>query len=129
MEYRADGSGFSRTLDRALENAARDVAFLEERRLLSSAERPGRKAPQSFEDAENLARSVCAEAGKPDGPLLDLQSVAESLGCWDFLSHLVPMLVAPHTLRQVQYGSNLNEKRAAARPWFINHHCYFRCAK
>ena len=76
--------GFSRSLDRALENAARDVAFLEDRRLLSSAERVVHKAPESFEDAENLARSVRATAGQPDGPLLDLQSVAESLGLLGF---------------------------------------------
>lgn len=76
--------GFSRTLDRALENAARDVAFLEDRRLLPSAERPVRKAPESFEDAENLARSVRAEAGQPEGPLLDLQTVAEGLGLLGF---------------------------------------------
>lgn len=82
--------GFSRTLDRALENAARDVAFLEDRRLLSPAERPVHKAPQSFEDAENLARSVRAEAGQPDGPLLDLQSVAESLGLLGFSLSLGP---------------------------------------
>jgi hypothetical protein len=46
--------GFSRTLDRALENAARDVAFLGDRRLLPSTERPARKTPESFEDAEDL---------------------------------------------------------------------------
>jgi Zn-dependent peptidase ImmA (M78 family)/DNA-binding XRE family transcriptional regulator len=82
--------GFSRTLDRALENAARDVAFLEDRRLLPSAVRPVRNAPASFEDAENLARSVRAEAGQPDGPLLDLQSVAESLGLLGFSLALGP---------------------------------------
>lgn len=83
--------GFSRTLDRALELAARDVAFLEGRHLLSSAERPpARKAPESFEDAEDLARDVRAEAGQPDGPLLDLQSVAESLGLLGFSLALGP---------------------------------------
>lgn len=82
--------GFSRALDRALENAARDVAFLEDRRLLLSAERSVRNAPASFEDAENLARSVRAEAGQPDGPLLDLQSVAESLGLLGFSIALGP---------------------------------------
>jgi len=82
--------GFSRALDRALENAARDVAFLEGRRLLPSAERPARKAPESFEDAEGLARDVRAEAGRPDGPLLDLQSVAESLGLLGFSLALGP---------------------------------------
>ena len=82
--------GFSRTLDRALELVARDVAFLEGRRLLSSAERPARKAPESFEDAEDLARGVRMEAGRPDGPLLDLQSVAESLGLLGFSLALGP---------------------------------------
>ncbi len=55
--------GFSLALDRALEDAARDVAFLETRRLLPSAERPARRAPESFEHAEDLARSVRLEAG------------------------------------------------------------------
>ena len=83
--------GFSRILDRALELAARDVAFLEGRHLLSSTERPpARKAPESFEDAEDLARDVRAEAGQPDGPLLDLQSVAESLGLLGFSVALGP---------------------------------------
>jgi Zn-dependent peptidase ImmA (M78 family)/transcriptional regulator with XRE-family HTH domain len=82
--------GFSRALDRALENAARDVAFLEDRRLLLSAERSVRNAPASFEDAENLARSVRAEAGQPDGPLLELQSVAERLGLLGFSIALGP---------------------------------------
>jgi len=82
--------GFSRILDRALEIAARDVAFLEGRRLLSSAERPARKAPESFKDAEDLARDVRVEAGRPDGPLLDFQSVAESLGLLGFSLALGP---------------------------------------
>ena len=82
--------GFSRALDRALENAARDVTFLEDRRLLSSAERPVHKAPENFEDAEDLARSVRAEARQPDGPLLGLQSVAESLGLLGFSLALGP---------------------------------------
>ena len=82
--------GFSRALDRALETAARDVAFLEGRRLLLSAERPVRNTPESFEDAEDLARGVREEAGQPDGPLLDLQSVAESLGLLGFSLALGP---------------------------------------
>jgi Zn-dependent peptidase ImmA (M78 family)/DNA-binding XRE family transcriptional regulator len=82
--------GFSRTLDRALENTARDVAFLVDRRVLLTAAHVVRTAPQSFEDAENLARSVRTEAGKPDGPLLDLQSVAESLGLLGFSLALGP---------------------------------------
>jgi Zn-dependent peptidase ImmA (M78 family)/DNA-binding XRE family transcriptional regulator len=82
--------GFSRVLDRALEDAARDAAFLESRHLLPSAERPARKAPESFEHAEDLARSVRLEAGRPDGPLPDLQSVAESLGLLGFSLALGP---------------------------------------
>ncbi len=83
--------GFSRALDSALELAARDVAFLEGRDLLSSAERPpARKMPVSFENAEDLARDVRAEAGRPEGPLLDLQSAAEGLGLLGFSIALGP---------------------------------------
>lgn len=82
--------GFSRTLDRALELTARDVSFLEGRGFLSSAERPAHRAPESFEDAEGLAHSVRVEAGHPEGPLLDLQSVAESLGLLGFSLALGP---------------------------------------
>jgi len=83
--------GFSRALDRAVELAARDVAFLEDRRLLPSAERPpARKAPESFKDAEYLAGEVRAQTGLPEGPLLDLQSVAESLGLLGFSLALGP---------------------------------------
>jgi Zn-dependent peptidase ImmA (M78 family)/transcriptional regulator with XRE-family HTH domain len=82
--------GFSRVLDRALENAARDVAFLVDRRMVLTAAHVVRAAPGSFEDAENLARSVRTEVGRPDGPLLDLQSVAESLGLLGFSLALGP---------------------------------------
>jgi Zn-dependent peptidase ImmA (M78 family)/transcriptional regulator with XRE-family HTH domain len=82
--------GFSRTLDRALELTARDVAFLEDRGLLSPVECPAHRTPESFEDAEGLAHSVRVEAGHPDGPLLDLQSVAESLGLLGFSLALGP---------------------------------------
>jgi Zn-dependent peptidase ImmA (M78 family)/transcriptional regulator with XRE-family HTH domain len=83
--------GFSRALDRALELAARDVAFMEDRHLLSSAERPpARRAPESFENAEDLARAVRAEAGQPEGALLDLQSFAEGLGLLGFSLALGP---------------------------------------
>jgi Zn-dependent peptidase ImmA (M78 family)/DNA-binding XRE family transcriptional regulator len=83
--------GFSGAVDRALELTARDVAFLQARHLLSSADRPpAREAPDSFENAEYLARSIRAEAGRPEGPLLDLQSVAESLGLLGFSLALGP---------------------------------------
>jgi Zn-dependent peptidase ImmA (M78 family)/DNA-binding XRE family transcriptional regulator len=82
--------GFSRVLDRSLENAARDIAFLEERNLLSSVDRTVRRAPENFEDAESLARDIRAGLGMPDGPLLDLQSVAESLGLLGFSLALGP---------------------------------------
>jgi Zn-dependent peptidase ImmA (M78 family)/transcriptional regulator with XRE-family HTH domain len=83
--------GFSRVLDRAVELVARDVAFLEGRHLLSSAERPpAHKAPESFKDAENLAREVRAQTGRPEGPLLDLQSLAEGLGLLGFSLALGP---------------------------------------
>jgi len=77
--------GFSRALDRAVELVARDVAFLQGRHLLSSGERPSvRSAPESFEDAERLANYVREEVGRPNGPLVDLQSVAEGLGLLGF---------------------------------------------
>jgi Zn-dependent peptidase ImmA (M78 family)/DNA-binding XRE family transcriptional regulator len=72
--------GFSRTLDLALEHAARDVAFLSRRGIVSSAERAAVATPTTYQDAEDLARNVRAEAGVPDGPLRDLQSLAEGLG-------------------------------------------------
>ena len=83
--------GFSRILDRALENAARDVAFLEDRLLLSSAERPARKAPESFEDAEDLARDVSAR--KQDGQTVRcwiFSRLRRAWGCWDFPFALGP---------------------------------------
>jgi Zn-dependent peptidase ImmA (M78 family)/DNA-binding XRE family transcriptional regulator len=77
--------GFSRALDSALELAARDVAFLEDRALLSSADRPAaRRTPDSYAGAEDLARDIRAEAGQPEGPLPDLQSFAENLGLLGF---------------------------------------------
>ncbi|MGH3274179.1 MAG: helix-turn-helix domain-containing protein [Streptosporangiaceae bacterium] len=83
--------GYSRVLDRALDLVARDVAFLEDRNLLSSNERPpARKVPESFENAEDLARDVRTEAERPEGPLLDLQSMAESLGLLGFSLTLGP---------------------------------------
>ena len=82
--------GFSRPLDRALENSARDVAFLVDRGLVLTAAHVVRATPESFQDAEDLARNVRAEAGQPDGPLLDLQSVAEGLGLLGFSLALGP---------------------------------------
>jgi Zn-dependent peptidase ImmA (M78 family)/transcriptional regulator with XRE-family HTH domain len=82
--------GFSRRLDLALELAARDVAFLTDRRILAYAGRVARKVPESFEDAENLAQSIRAEVDQPDGPLLDIQSVSERLGLLGFSLALGP---------------------------------------
>jgi Zn-dependent peptidase ImmA (M78 family) len=45
---------------------------------------------QSFEKAEDLARDIRAEAGRPDGPLLDLQLAAEGLGLLGFSIALGP---------------------------------------
>ncbi len=82
--------GFSRRLDLALEPAARDVAYLADRRILTYSGRATRKVPESFDDAENLAGSVRAEVGQPAGPLLDLQSVSEGLGLLGFSVALGP---------------------------------------
>lgn len=72
--------GFSKALDRELEDAVRDVDFLMSRQILTPAERSASFAPpSSFAAAENLARLARAEVGTPDGPLLDIQSVAESV--------------------------------------------------
>jgi Zn-dependent peptidase ImmA (M78 family)/DNA-binding XRE family transcriptional regulator len=82
--------GFSRRLDLALENIARDVAFLADRRVLASTGHAARNVPESFEDAEDLARNVRAEAGQPEGPVLDLQSCCERLGLLAFSLALGP---------------------------------------
>ena len=74
----------SRRLDLALENAGRDIAFLVEQDILPHRGRPSYAAPQSFEDAENLARSIRKEAGLQEGPIHDLQSVCERLGLLAF---------------------------------------------
>lgn len=80
----------SRTLDFALENAARDVAYLEEQGILARRDRPSYAAPKSFADAENLARSIRGEAGLQEGPIYDLQSVCERLGLLAFSLALGP---------------------------------------
>jgi len=82
--------GFSRRLDLALEHIARDVAFLVDRRVLTRAGRTAYEAPRSFEDAENLAHNMRVEAGQPDGPMLDLQSVCERLDLLAFSLALGP---------------------------------------
>ncbi len=73
----------SRRLELALENAARDIAFLIEQGILPHQGRPSHTAPQSFADAENLARDIRREARLQEGPIHDLQSVCERL---DFLA-------------------------------------------
>ena len=82
--------GFSRRLDLALEDAARDVNFLVERGILTGAARTSCNAPESFEAAENLAREIRVEAGLSDGPILDLQAVCERLGLLAFSLALGP---------------------------------------
>jgi Zn-dependent peptidase ImmA (M78 family) len=82
--------GFSRKLDLALETAARDVAFLGRRRVISAAGRIARATPTTYRDAEDLARDTRAQVGVPDGPLRDLQSVCESLGLLGFSLALGP---------------------------------------
>ena len=82
--------GFSRRLDLALEQIARDTAFLVDRGVLAHAGRTAHEVPQSFEDAEHLASSVRAEAGLSDGPVLDLQTVCERLELLAFSLALGP---------------------------------------
>jgi transcriptional regulator with XRE-family HTH domain len=78
--------GFSRRLDLALELVARDVAFLADREIVAIPRRAARKAPGSYQEAEDFARGIRAELGRADGPLHDLQSAAESLGLLGFSS-------------------------------------------
>lgn len=80
----------SQRLDLALENAARDIAFLVEQGILPHRGRPHYTAPRSFEDAENLARSIRRDAGLQEGPIHDLQSVGERLGFLAFSFALGP---------------------------------------
>jgi Zn-dependent peptidase ImmA (M78 family)/DNA-binding XRE family transcriptional regulator len=82
--------GLSRRLDLALENAARDIAFLIEQGILPHQGHALNTAPQSFEDAETLARSVRTEAQLPEGPIHDLQVVCERLGLLAFSLALGP---------------------------------------
>lgn len=82
--------GLSRRLDLALENVARDMAFLVEQSILPHRGRVLYTAPQSFEDAENLARSIRREARLPEGPIHDLQSECEQLGLFAFSFALGP---------------------------------------
>jgi Zn-dependent peptidase ImmA (M78 family)/DNA-binding XRE family transcriptional regulator len=82
--------GFSRTLDLALELAARDVAFLTKRRITPTGERTVHRVPASYQEAEELAGRVRIQAGLPAGPLRDLQSVAEGLGLLGFSLALGP---------------------------------------
>jgi Zn-dependent peptidase ImmA (M78 family)/transcriptional regulator with XRE-family HTH domain len=72
--------GLSRRLDLTLEHVARDVAFLVEQNILPHRTRTHHAGPQTFEDAENLARIIRREIGQPNGPIYDLQSACEQLG-------------------------------------------------
>lgn len=83
-------SGFSRRMDQALEQVAHDAAFLLDRGVLVSPQRPTRNAPTTFEAAESLARDIRSEAAQPEGPVLDLQSVCERLGLLGFSLALGP---------------------------------------
>lgn len=80
----------SRRLDLALENAARDIAFLVKQGILSHQVRPSYAAPQSFAEAENLARDIRREARLQEGSIHDLQSVCERLGFLAFSVALGP---------------------------------------
>jgi Zn-dependent peptidase ImmA (M78 family) len=72
--------GFSWRLDVALELAARDVAFAVRRGIIAGGRRDRFSLPSTYQDAEDLARVVRIEIGRPDGPLPNLQATAESLG-------------------------------------------------
>jgi len=76
--------GLSRRLDLALEQVARDVAFLLEQRILADLDRELHAGPKTFQDAENLARIIRNEVGQPEGPIYDLQSACERLGLLAF---------------------------------------------
>lgn len=82
--------GFSRKLDLALEDAARDVDFLIERDVIAHPERVSHKLPETFEAAESLARDIRIETAQSDGPILDLQSICEHLGLLAFSLALGP---------------------------------------
>lgn len=76
--------GFSRRLDLALDLAARDVAFLTGHEILTGTSRKPYRAPGSLQDSEDLARAIRTQVGRPDGPLRDLQSMAEGQGLLAF---------------------------------------------
>jgi len=92
--------GFSRALDRALELTARDVAFLEGRHLLSSADRPpAREAPEASRMPSTLP---AAYAPRRDGQRVrcwTFSRLRRAWGCWGFPSRLAPMLAMPPTSR------------------------------
>jgi len=77
--------GFSRRLDVALEQCARDIAFLLERGALRPSLRPASSpVPSSYDDAERLADWARSKFNLGAGPLLNLQSVAEKMGLYAF---------------------------------------------
>ena len=71
--------------DIALEGLARDVDLLQELGVLATQKpfTPGKKA-KSAKDAEAVARAFRKHAGVADGPVWDLQRVAESVGLYAF---------------------------------------------
>lgn len=85
----AAAGGHSRGLDLAVERLARDVAFLVDQKVLNdSAVRPSLELPSDLASAEALAGQARALMEVPDGPLLDLQRVAERVGLLAFSQDL-----------------------------------------
>lgn len=83
LSRRAQPSGghvTSNALDRAIDRAARDVQFLVERRLLTTAGLDPEPVPDSYEQAEILAARVRQRLGGGDEPLVDLGDFAERVG-------------------------------------------------
>ena len=73
------------TMDRAVEQAARNVTFLLNREILVPADRTLLKLPANHDEACNAANRIREIIGEPTGPLSPLQDVAESLGLYAFV--------------------------------------------
>jgi Zn-dependent peptidase ImmA (M78 family)/DNA-binding XRE family transcriptional regulator len=85
-----DVGGHSRALDLRVERVARDIAFLDEERILTGSARPEFAVPTDFDEAEALAREARALGGDVEGPIHDLQRWCESLGLLAFAFDLGP---------------------------------------